>query len=337
MAESQKARTWRCAKRQKSCVKRCTLRELGGFWGTNLVVLAMAVLFCYSIVPNLFPDEDKALTENTIEILVESGALACISSIYFALWITYLIDPGVIPRKKNLCSERMANLQDGERICFTCKIIRPPRAKHCRYCDHCVKIFDHHCPWVGVCIGKGNYPFFIILLLTSLVGTAYISSFTGYYFFQNYSSDFWRSSEPGKTTEDMIIALVLFITTVLIMLLVGNLLRYHIKIYITGETTNERILKRRKNNRLSGADILRMSRRESELLGILDEPLLSQDPNQIQEDQRKRLLPLGESRRRTNSFRKYIPSSFSKTTLAVRKETLEESTSWTEQSRQTDL
>lgn len=47
-------------------------------------------------------------------------------------------------------------------MCTKCKFPRPERAHHCRICGRCVIRYDHHCPWLGNCIGLENHKFFIL-------------------------------------------------------------------------------------------------------------------------------------------------------------------------------
>ncbi|XP_042287996.1 palmitoyltransferase ZDHHC23-A [Thunnus maccoyii] len=58
--------------------------------------------------------------------------------------------------------------------CPLCKIMRPPRAGHCRTCGSCVQRLDHHCIWINSCVGQGNHRSFLltlsVFLLTSLYG-----------------------------------------------------------------------------------------------------------------------------------------------------------------------
>lgn len=48
--------------------------------------------------------------------------------------------------------------------CHTCQHLRPPRSFHCSQCGVCVEVHDHHCPWVGTCIGYRNVKYFIAFL-----------------------------------------------------------------------------------------------------------------------------------------------------------------------------
>lgn len=59
------------------------------------------------------------------------------------------------------------------KVCQHCDLVQPPRAYHCDVCQKCVLRGDHHCFWMGNCIGLHNIKSFTLYLF-------YLSSFTGY-------------------------------------------------------------------------------------------------------------------------------------------------------------
>jgi palmitoyltransferase len=64
--------------------------------------------------------------------------------------------------------------------CRTCEFVKPARSKHCSICKTCVSRMDHHCIWVNNCLGRGNYKWFLALLLSTGMLIAY-AAYLAYY------------------------------------------------------------------------------------------------------------------------------------------------------------
>jgi hypothetical protein len=62
------------------------------------------------------------------------------------------------------------------RHCAVCRIDQPLRTKHCRDCGKCVATHDHHCPWLGVCVGEKNKKRFYCYLVVQLVQLVWVTA-----------------------------------------------------------------------------------------------------------------------------------------------------------------
>jgi palmitoyltransferase len=124
------------------------------------------------------------------------------------------------------------NYNDGRPIrhyCTKCKIIQPYRAKHCSQCKKCILKFDHHCFWIGGCVGELNHRKFILYLCLqfymTIWGLCIANSGLDIYPYKVYDEDrkFLRySSEYGAYTVILIVILFFFVFTVSVIVLNVN-------------------------------------------------------------------------------------------------------------------
>uniref|UniRef100_A0A4W2GG88 Palmitoyltransferase n=1 Tax=Bos indicus x Bos taurus TaxID=30522 RepID=A0A4W2GG88_BOBOX len=136
---------------------------------------------------------------------------------------------------------RIKNFQINNQIvklkyCYTCKIFRPPRASHCSICDNCVERFDHHCPWVGNCVGKRNYRYFYLFILSLSLLTIYVFAFNIVYVaLKSLKIGFLETLKetPGTVLE----VLICFFTLWSVVGLTG----FHTFLVALNQTTNEDI------------------------------------------------------------------------------------------------
>uniref|UniRef100_A0A8C5SDA1 Palmitoyltransferase n=1 Tax=Laticauda laticaudata TaxID=8630 RepID=A0A8C5SDA1_LATLA len=186
-----------------------------------LFLFAMATLLRTSfsdpgVIPRALPDE-AAFIE--MEIEATNGT----------------VPPGQRP------PPRIKNFQINNQIvklkyCYTCKIFRPPRASHCSICDNCVERFDHHCPWVGNCVGKRNYRYFYLFILSLSLLTIYIFSFNIVYVALK-SLDIGFLSTLKETPGTALEVLICFFTLWSVVGLTG----FHTFLVALNQTTNEDI------------------------------------------------------------------------------------------------
>ncbi|OMJ70087.1 hypothetical protein SteCoe_32004 [Stentor coeruleus] len=120
--------------------------------------------------------------------------------------------------------------------CTNCWIIRPPRAVHCMECNLCVEMFDHHCPWLGTCIGKRNYRLFLLfifglfVLISVNLGICIVVLRDGIVMSSENVGGFFRSS--GAAMFFMFFMAIALIP-------IGGLCSFHMYLLYTGLTTNE--------------------------------------------------------------------------------------------------
>uniref|UniRef100_A0A0D9VJA4 S-acyltransferase n=1 Tax=Leersia perrieri TaxID=77586 RepID=A0A0D9VJA4_9ORYZ len=114
-------------------------------------------------------------------------------------------------------------------VCFGFMCYQPPRTRHCHDCDKCVLQFDHHCVWLGTCIGKKNHCrfwwyIFEETILCIWTAALYIDSLR-----LDVKKAWWKD----------FIGVILLAALIFILIFLLLLLIFHTYIALTNQTTYE--------------------------------------------------------------------------------------------------
>ncbi|XP_028552248.1 protein S-acyltransferase 11 isoform X2 [Dendrobium catenatum] len=113
-------------------------------------------------------------------------------------------------------------------FCTYCEKPKPPRAHHCRSCRMCVLDMDHHCPFIGNCVGAANHRHFIIFLISVVISCFYVVTMSSYTAFQIWPPQLGSSASTDTSAVSRVVKQIItgIASSVLLLSVRGLVLLY---------------------------------------------------------------------------------------------------------------
>jgi len=237
-------------------------KEIGGY---SVICRGMLVVprswcnSCWSWILILAPSIVQLTVINpafpNCEVILDIAYSISLFCTLMSLCLTTFTDPGIIPRedpeehRRQLRNIFLAVDEDAEvdhvtvvkgkeilcQKCRTCSIYRPPRSFHCSDCQACIEVHDHHCPWVGNCVGKRNHRYFLSFAVFTTIHSTLTASIDLVFILEQL----YTATKNGDYSTNHIIGIVMMVYCCIIICCLSGLSCYHGKLACCGMTTNE--------------------------------------------------------------------------------------------------
>ncbi|XVF29829.1 hypothetical protein REPUB_Repub16aG0004800 [Reevesia pubescens] len=238
---------------------------------TLLLITVPVIIFCVFVARHL----RHAFSPYNAGYAILVVAIVFTIYVLILLFLTSARDPGIIPRNSHPPEEEFrydssVSAEGGGRqtpgfqfprtkevmvngihvrvkYCDTCMLYRPPRCSHCSICNNCVERFDHHCPWVGQCIGVRNYRYFFMFVSSATLLCIYVFSTSALYIkvlMDDQHGTVWKAMK--ESPPSVLLMAYCFIS----LWFVGGLTGFHLYLIGTNQTTYENF-RYRADNRIN--------------------------------------------------------------------------------------
>ena len=103
-----------------------------------------------------------------------AGLLSCLAVYIVSSMLYHYISAAFLPASLlSTSSSPSVDPSSPVRSCVKCGVVKGYRTHHCRICNRCTALMDHHCPFTANCVGRDNLRSFILWLSFCCLGLLY--------------------------------------------------------------------------------------------------------------------------------------------------------------------
>jgi len=134
---------------------------IGPHWYTFILLNIIIAIFAIIMY--------KLILKNFLNLLFRIIFFFLVFLIYYFYFKNFLLNPGILLTLNNNNNNEDNNNNQNNEYCQKCKIKynKDKKVYHCKFCNVCIEGYDHHCIWIGKCVGKKNI-FYFKLFLTNV-------------------------------------------------------------------------------------------------------------------------------------------------------------------------